>query len=516
MARNKNMFSPYGLVCIFLIVQYCPPVIANELKLPEDFKVSAYFAFYGSEGIDWDALYDPENNAILTACLRTAMEENLKQLGKADLHDRLVRLERGGLIKKSEERYRLAFPAIVGQKRAQLQKYAEQAAIRLLPLGEKMIAEIRAHLKGQDEMLYHILWSIVMDGPFAWNTAKAELSRQITTGDTSIENKAWLIYPHHPFRAGTNSYNISLGHLRITWSPNTPSPTAIYGTILQYQNDLVEAIEQKRPIESTGAKESLRKYGLVDDAGKVNIYTLESNSEVVNISSSLSAEFSRQLTANLDVIELADMLDVSPGAALVVAYHEICWQLLQSLAEKKTLEIPPIVTIAGTNPNEAYQLVSIGIIHKTMYPFLETEISEQEKKTIRRFNDIKQKIRAGEKYFNLSTPADALLSFMSAFISKDADAYRNIQAIKITAPTEFGSDSTNQYKYMCIYRIQACPNEPAEGDVHPIYVMSEGQREFSDVEVFIYHQDRWQKLFNNGNPRTDWREAVNLAKSLME
>jgi len=100
---------------------------------------------------------------------------------------------------------------------------------------------------------------------------------------------------------------------------------------------------------------------------------------------------------------------------------------------------------------------------------------------------------------------------MSAIISKDADAYRNIQALRITQPIEFGPSLINQYKYMCIYRIQTCPNEPAEGDVHPIYVMSEGQREFSDVEVFIYHQDRWQKLFNNGNPKTDWREAVNLA-----
>lgn len=516
MVRNKNVFLLCGLVCVFLIGQCCSPAIADELKLPEDFKVSTYFTFYGSGRIDWDALYDPENNAILTACLRIATEENLKQLGKADLQERLARLECGGLIKKSEGRYTLAFPVVVGQKRAQLQKYVEHAAVKLLSVSEKMIAEIQPQLKGRDEMLYHVLWSIVMDGSPAWNTTKAEMNKQIKTGDTSIENKAWLLYPSHPFRAGTNSYTISSGALRITWSHNTPSPNALHKVVSQYENVLVQAIQQNHAIKAKTAKEALSKYGLVNEEGIVQIYTFQSNSQAGQGFMNLGTEFGRQVMANLDVTEVADMLDVPPGVALVITYHEICWQLLQNLAEKNALEIPSIVAKAGTKPNEAYQLVSIGIIPKTTYPFLETEISEEEKITIKRFNNIKKKIRAGEKYFNLSTPIDALLSLMSAVISKDADAYRKIQAPKIDQSTEFGLSWINQYKYMCIYRIQACPNQPAEGDVHPIYVMSEGQKELSDVEVFVYHQDRWQKLFNNGNPRTDWRKAIDWAKGFME
>jgi len=218
----------------------------------------------------------------------------------------------------------------------------------------------------------------------------------------------------------------------------------------------------------------------------------------------------------LDVNKVADMLGVSPGVAFVIAYHEICWQLLHDLAEKKVLGVPRIVAKAGTDTSQAYQLISLVIVQAAKYPFLETEISEQEKATTKRFNEVKKAIVAGQKYFNLSTPVDGLLSYMSALVSKDADAYRKTQAVKRTGPVEFDQDWIDQYKHMCIYRVEVWPKKPAEGDLHPIYVMAEGEQEFSDVEVFIYQQGGWRKLFNNGNPRTDWRKAVDWAKSLLK
>ena len=514
---SKNSILLYGVICVLLIEGSVSMVFTEECELPPDFEVSEYFSLYGSGVIDWHALRDPDNNPILNACLRVATEQDLKALGKADLQERLARLERGGLIKETEGRYTLAFPVVVGQKRNQLQEYVERSAVKLLPTGEKMIAEIRLHLTGREEMLFHVLWSVIMDGSAAWNTAKVEMNKKVKTGDTSIQNKAWLLYPPHPFRVGTNSYDTTSGHLRITWNPNTPSPHAIHRVISHYESDLVQAIRQTRTLRATATKEALSKYGLVDKAGRVQIYTLDSeaNSQVVQDYMKLGEYFGQKLMTHLDVAEIADMLEVRPGVALVIAYHEICWQLLQNLAEKKVLDVPPIVAKAQTDASEAYQLVSLVIVAKAMYPFLKTEISEEEKATLKRFNEINKRIIAGEKYFNLSTPVDGYLSYLSAIISKDAAAFKKTSAIKISGAIPFDSFG-DFFRDRSIYRVPPWPENPNEGDVQPIYVMAEREKEFSDVEVFIYHQGRWRKLFNMGNPRMDWRKAVDRGKSLME
>jgi hypothetical protein len=362
-----------GLAYILLMALSLSVLYASQPQLPDDFKVSEYFSFFGSGGIDWQALRDPNNNPILIACLKGIADESLKPPGILDVQKRLERLERGNLIRKVDGRYILAFPAIVGDNRDRLQKYAEHAARQLFGLGEKTIAQIRPHLAGRDEMLYHVLWSIVMDGKPAWDEARAEMNRKVNAGDTSIQNKAWLLYPSHPFRAGTNSSSNSFGHLKVTWSRNTPSPNAIGRIIWQYAGELTRAVEQDRAVETADVKDALSKYGLVDEAGKVRFYIIQSDSDAAAVYMKLGTEFGRQMMTHLDVNKMAEMLEVSPGVAFVIVYHEICWQLLHDLSDKKVLTVPQIVAQAGTKTGDAYQLVSLEIKPKVKHSFLEKE-----------------------------------------------------------------------------------------------------------------------------------------------
>ncbi len=509
---KKNIILLCGLACVLLIGQAFSVAFAEKHKGPEDFMISEYFSFYGSEGIDWRALQDSENNPILNACLRGATEKDLKTLGKAKLQERLASLEHGGLIKKTQDRYTLAFPAIVGPKREQLQRYVKQIVAKLLPMEEEMIAEIRPHLVGREEMLYHVLWSMIMDGPLAWNTAWAEMKEQIKMGDTSIQNKAWLVYPSHPFRVGTNTYGS--GTLRITWSRNTPSPHVILKLMSEYKSELGEAIKQRLPVQGRDAREALSKYGLVDGAGRLQIYILdlEKNSEAAQAYAALGKEFGRKIVAHLDVTKIADMLEVAPGVALVIAYHEVCWELLQNLAAKKILEVPPIIAKAGTDKRQSYQLVSVVTGSRQIYPFLQTEKNEQEIATIKRFNAIRKRILAGEKYFNQSTPVDGLLTYMSAITSEDAEAYKKSIAMKFGGPISFRASWKKRCRSICIYRVPPWPENPSEGGVHPIYIMD---KEFDDVRVYVYHEGRWIQLFNQGNPETDWRESVDRMKKML-
>ena len=375
--------------------------------------------------MDWRALHDPNNNPILIACLQGGSDERLKGLGIPDLRDRLARLERGNVIKRVQGRYALAFPAVIGDKREQLQRYVEQAALKLVPLGEQMITEIRPHLAGREEMMYHVLWSVILDGP-AWGTARAEMLKQVHSGDTSSNNKGWVIYPPHPFDVGTNSSSGAGVSLRMTWSHGTPSPGAIEDVIRGHIKELMPAIEQKTVVASEEARTALGKYGLVDEEGNVRLYTLTSDSEASKLYTRLSEQFGREAMARVDMAKVSQMLDVPPGVTFLIAQHELCWQLLQDLAEKQVLAIPAVAAKPGTDIKEGYQLVSMTIRAKTASAPAVAQITKDEEQAIAEFGRIKQEILAGRRYEDTSTPLRSFLSVLSSVHSRDAEALKRI------------------------------------------------------------------------------------------
>jgi len=517
MIRKMNTTVLWRPVSVLVVVLSIGVAFGETWRPPQRFKVSDYFVCYGGGNIswDWDALKDPNNNPILVACLAGATEESLKALGVGDLSQRLEKLQRANVIRKTEGGYMFAFPAVIGEKRARLQEYVEQVSRPLLPFAERMVADIRPHLAGREEMLYHVLWSDIMDASFAWDIARAAMTRQVPSGDTSSDNKGWVIYPPHPSDVGTNSYDTGTGSLHITWSRNTPSPNAIWDAVSEHEVELVDAVEKKGVVASKEARDALAKYGLTDDAGRVRLYTVAADSAAAKAYIALGQQFGQEMMNQLDVPKVAEMLGAPPGVAFLIVYHEVCWQLLQDLAHKGTLPVPELVAKKRGDLSKARELVTLAIVPRASYPFLQTAMGEQEKAALKRFYEIRSKILGGEKYLDLSTPVDALLSLISAVVSKDPDAYGKANP-SAGRPSEFDQGWIDNYKKMCIYRVEPWSKTPAEGDVHPIYVADEGKKEFSDIEVFIYRGARWQKLFNNGNSRTDWRQGVDWAKSLLK
>jgi hypothetical protein len=517
--KNKNRILIFGLAYILLTAQSFSVTYASQPQFPDNFKVSEYFSFFGSGGIDWRALNDTGNNPILVACIKGITNESLKSLGIPDVQQRLDRLERGNLVKKVDGRYVLAFPAIVGDKRDLLRKYAEQAAQQMVPSAEKMIVRIRANLDGRDEMLYHVLWSVIMDGGQAWGEARTEMNKKIDVGDTSIQNKAWLLYPSHPFRTGTNSGNNSFGHLKVTWSRNTPSPNAISRVISQYSAQLIQAIEQDGAVESVDAKNALDKYGLLDESGKVRLYTIKADSEATKSYAELGAEFGRQIMTQLDAKKVADMLDVSPGVAFVIAYHEICWQLLQDLSEKKILLVPQIVAQAGTKTADAYQLVSLTTIKSVKDPLLKTKLSRQENEIPEYFEKTKNEILQGRKFSSQSTPADALLTLISAYHHQDRNTLEQIFPIvrqkqfeRLLSP-EVGAQMLAAVRKAIICRIEIENEPPKESDLCAIYSSQSPDKTIDQVWSFAYVKGAW-RFAGSTSESDNWRAQAKQAEAM--
>jgi hypothetical protein len=333
-----------------------------ESKPSEQIEISSYFSLYsGSEhGINLNELHNPDNNQILNACLDGAAYSELSKFSNNNLAERLKLLQKGKIIKQIRERYYLNFPVILGEKRTKLQKLVEKTALQLLPETERVIKEIKLHLKGHEEMLYHIVWSGIMDGGVVWSTLRKELQERVKKGDTKIENTAWIIYPRHPYHCGTNGYGDAIAQTIITWSSVTPPANFVYKAIKPYRGELIHSSLTKQPIENTEVKNVLAEYGLVDDEGiaTAHIFNIDLEAETFQKSFELGSEFGHEVMKQLDVEKVANMLDISQGQALVIVYHEVCYEIFKQLASRSILHIPDIVIKPRVETSQMHDLIT--------------------------------------------------------------------------------------------------------------------------------------------------------------
>ncbi len=311
-------------------------------KVEEQIEVRNYFLFYCSSdhGRNLRELNNPANNPILNACLAGATYEDLGKLGFKDLSDRLQILKDGQIVEEVNGRYYMAFPVVLGEKRKNLQKLAEDTALQLLPATEKIMETIEVQLNGHKEMLFHILWSIVMDGSVAWNAAQTELDEQVKIGDTKIQNTPWIIYPKHPYNYGTNCFGNPDNQIMLVSITSGYGATTIYKKIKQYQNQLIQSHHTGGPVEDADARKTLARYGFVDDKGIAKTYIINIDSEAAQTYKKLSSEFGCKVVEYLDIEKIANRLDVTPGQALVITYHEVCYEILKQLISRGLLEVP--------------------------------------------------------------------------------------------------------------------------------------------------------------------------------
>ncbi len=366
------------------------PTEAGEEPVAVEENVHLYGSGQGA-GLDWRALRDEGNAPILSACLEGAGREDLARLGLPDLPERLERLREGRIIRATEEGYELAFPVVTGEQRADLQALVEDAARQVLPKAEETVEELRSALKGREDMLYHVAWSLVMDSGPAWHTLEQELERNHPGADTAMWDTVWLVYPPHRHLVGTNIDMTPAGNwLYATWSDSTPDCMPTFEVIRRGEAGILDCWrrssapggEQSTAVGGGPAEQAesgdegsgfadlagtlalaatLMEHGLADQQGQLRLYVFEADSREGRLHRKLAADFAREVARRFDVQQASQQLGVPPGRAMVIAYHEICWEVLAHLAERGSLEVPAILTEPGVETDQMVRLISLRL-----------------------------------------------------------------------------------------------------------------------------------------------------------
>jgi len=154
-------------------------------------------------------------------------------------------------------------------------------------------------------------------------------------------------------------------------------------------------------------------------------------------------------------------------------------------------------------------------------PFLVNEINEVEAQAIDEFRKIREKILAGQKYENTSTPLRVFLSYLSASHSRDVEAMKRVSAFDLD---KMGKKLTNEElaegeKYFAkldILRAPLSPEKPAEGTFWPIYLKNHDKAVRVDTLLYVFYADKWMYVGNNPALEGNWKTVLPLFKDALE
>jgi hypothetical protein len=249
----------------------------------------------------------------------------------------LERLQSDRLVVMRGDRACTTFPVLLTDVRARYatitSDVAEEAARQFaedLTAVTRMVQEL-----GWIEWQYHVVWSQLFDSQFAWTEMMQRglvppLGRLI----------AWVVYPAHALRSGTNYYpDTELGDhwLMVTWRADAANTVGLVGSSW-------EAIYQAalgRATPTTAERASLAELGLLDSTGRLQVPVLRNGDALHGILQALAGRYIAFLEQRMPLEELVALSGVDRQHAFAMAYHDISWGVIDRLIRSGRIVVPP-------------------------------------------------------------------------------------------------------------------------------------------------------------------------------
>jgi tetratricopeptide (TPR) repeat protein len=293
-------------------------------------------------------LEDSVSHRLAEACLRSATRRDLERLGIADLEQRLDTLVGGHVVRRSGSGCEAGFPVFFGAKRRILRDLAAAGAGRVRPVVESLLPSLTALLGQRRDMVFHVLWSRVMDE--AWDAAW----RRAFPEDT-LPLVVWVTYPEHPRAVGTNYSSVpGGGSLALTWSPRFTEHLAALDSLSLELRQLAWG----RAVADSAAQARLADLGMLDTQGRSRVFAYPAKSPLDSALRRMAEAYGATAADALDWPDAARRLGYDARDVFVVLLHQVAYDVLAELEAGKRLEVPQAVP-QGAPAADAARLTSL-------------------------------------------------------------------------------------------------------------------------------------------------------------
>jgi hypothetical protein len=143
-------------------------------------------------------------------------------------------------------------------------------------------------------------------------------------------------------------------------------------------------------------------------------------------------------------------------------------------------------------------------------PFLLTAISSDEEERLRQADAVRRKILQGSRFQDVSTPACAFLTRLSAVVHSDVNAMKAVHVAAAQINEQYFAvpqrrNWAQQMRHLNVHRVPPAPANPGTGAVSCVFAIYD--QGFEEAHVYFYYDGGWRFLFNTYAVRS-WSERA--------
>ena len=307
--------------------------------------------FCNSPGVGPEQIIRLDNNGqILLAARAGITRKQLKDAGVPYAESQLQLLMEWNFLEERDRKFTTAIPMLDRREMEGLRGEVRKAAQDSLPDLQAGIARFLQQLREirREKSAFTILFSYVLDD-LVWDDFQRQkqlASRQALTAEHPFwSGLVWATASPRAFAPGTNAYG---GHgvaLYVNWTH------AAMGKLGPFMSGaglaaIFGQLEKNGKIADPAVLKAFAPYGIADANGNftVPVIVRRSTDPLYGGARALAASVARSALEHLPLAAIQQRYRLtSREQALVIAYHEFMWELLELLSEEHLVDKPAVL-----------------------------------------------------------------------------------------------------------------------------------------------------------------------------
>ncbi len=345
----------FALAAALLVPPVCPPATAQQpARSWSDYRLGQFIA---SRSLTPGEVLALDNNGdILLACRDGCSREGLLAEGVPALESQLELLRGWALLIDEEAGMRTAIPIVDGERSELLEQRTAALAAEIAGAVAGDVAELVGALKaeGWSGHAFAVVFSYVIDGG-VWGFFD-EMSliarRNVARRGAPWGGEVWAYASAREREPRTSTLRRGSTTVKVSWvEPLEPLIDALMTGPLSLQTLFADFLEQGQPA-SPEMRAKLMEYGIVTSEQRLSVPVIEQSREdrINQLCDRLATRVAEAVIAGIDRPALVAELGLeSESQALVIAYHEVMWRLIDRLVATEAIELP----VAIADPERA-------------------------------------------------------------------------------------------------------------------------------------------------------------------
>lgn len=304
-----------------------------------------------------------DDNGRLALLAEHGVDENALRTATGASASQIELLRTWGLVERRGDSVWTTFPILDTAEtralRAATRTAGQRVTAAIAPDVQRLVDELSK--SDRTANAYSILFSYVLDGLTwrEWEEDGAIETRELTVAHPFWSGHIWAVQPEREALVGTNRVSDERGALYVSWSHAAIPALGRFITDFGKVVDLFERFADRTPVEPE-LRAEFAPYGLFDDHGFFTIPIIEARpgDPVHEVSLRIASRITELVPSVLDLRGLRLQFGfASDTQALVVAYHELMWDILAELAERGLVRRPGVLDGESRDPGEVAALI---------------------------------------------------------------------------------------------------------------------------------------------------------------